>query len=895
MSSARRRGVEDNDVLAAVFAPGSSRASRRNAITWAFQHAVPDDITDSVLLHLGDVEKDEELQWWSFQWIQLLSKCIDRLKDNDKDGLNSIKVLTHLTNIFLKHSYDLIPAPLTTHYFTANFNTLAYHIASLDASTVDPTIPTTITQLLQSWLPHLETIDIQSSLSRLVVQDFCLDEDLGDKIKSATFNRVLAEKRTQLDITTIDPYESLLDPTKTGGQKMFSLEIATRMLSDSSTSTRTRYTLLSQARGSLLPIIRTVSESGWIADELLRTISICYEDILAESAKGGVEKGDWEWILEVLEAVSEWMDEGVVQSVFFGAVFAVQNLQAVQKHVGKEGFRRMMSKWMERWGTLGDVFEMQILVLVSNDLDLLPKFAPKVLQNALKTGNMMPLGYLFANLQAAVASNPQPYVDMLDDIFAFMGTDACDGTAGQFFTPVLNGLADARPDAFIAHTDTILGLVPSCEDVMKIPMLMTLVKLLTAITETSPTITGNQETITKLGETVQRGTVNIISIITPLLLVIGGTSIECALSVTEQLLQFVTTNSTTSAQDVSTQTCLRTVMQIAASNPDIRTALAQSYVSSIEPIVAPDSRSSPAVKETARHVLDELRGLTLRAVQEQIGKVGAVWKQLGFDVEDPLLNAIEHLEVDKVQKYDVMLSYNWGTQSTVRRIHQSLLKRGYTVWFDLNLMSGNVYSKMAEAVLGSSVIVPCLTVAYEKSPNCKRELGFAADQARQGKKIVPVRLEEGPFTWSALITAGLLYTQIGEREMESERLWEGAMEGLVKEIERALGRVVEEREEEVPPSVVEEVKEEKGKPAPEVTTSQIPPAAVSSIFSRLDRLEGKFTLSGLFGGPTASSPDGTGPLPTVLEDRAQTATPTPQTPQPKRRPMSMGFFFNQAE
>ncbi|KAI8846559.1 hypothetical protein BC829DRAFT_264225 [Chytridium lagenaria] len=79
-------------------------------------------------------------------------------------------------------------------------------------------------------------------------------------------------------------------------------------------------------------------------------------------------------------------------------------------------------------------------------------------------------------------------------------------------------------------------------------------------------------------------------------------------------------------------------------------------------------------------------------------------------------------------------------------------------------MAGNVYGKMADAVLGSSVVCPCLTAAYEASGNCKRELGFAADQTRFFKKIVPIRLEPGPFTWSALITAGLLYTEITQRQ-----------------------------------------------------------------------------------------------------------------------------------
>ena len=37
--------------------------------------------------------------------------------------------------------------------------------------------------------------------------------------------------------------------------------------------------------------------------------------------------------------------------------------------------------------------------------------------------------------------------------------------------------------------------------------------------------------------------------------------------------------------------------------------------------------------------------------------------------------------------------------------------------FDINRVS-------PLAVLGARAVVPCLTAAYEASPNCKRELGF---------------------------------------------------------------------------------------------------------------------------------------------------------------------------
>ncbi|KAJ3101650.1 hypothetical protein HDU96_009909 [Phlyctochytrium bullatum] len=193
---------------------------------------------------------------------------------------------------------------------------------------------------------------------------------------------------------------------------------------------------------------------------------------------------------------------------------------------------------------------------------------------------------------------------------------------------------------------------------------------------------------------------------------------------------------------------------------------------------------SPHFKGVVKALSNEVRGLSMEKMFKQME---GSFKQLGIDPTDPFFGAVkEALDKDELMSFDVMLSYNWSHQPTVIRIRDSLMDRGLRVWLDLEQMAGNVYGKMAEAVLGSNVIVPCLTAAYEASGNCKRELGFAADQTRFGKKIVPVRLENGPFTWSALITAGLLYTQITDRELADAAAWDAAMDGLAREIRSAL-------------------------------------------------------------------------------------------------------------
>ncbi|KAJ3329876.1 hypothetical protein HDU76_006961 [Blyttiomyces sp. JEL0837] len=219
-----------------------------------------------------------------------------------------------------------------------------------------------------------------------------------------------------------------------------------------------------------------------------------------------------------------------------------------------------------------------------------------------------------------------------------------------------------------------------------------------------------------------------------------------------------------------------------------------------------DSKTTNEVKDQLKVVVNELDGMTI----EHLGSMfSTTMKSLGIDPNDPFYDAVQALEGAEVKVFDVMLSYNWNHKATVIRIRDSLIKRNLSVWMDLDQMSGNVYAKMAEAVLGSKIVIPCLTLAYEASGNCKRELGFAADNTRSGKKIVPVRLENAAFTWSALITAGLLYTYIGDDELKDEGKWEAAMDGLEREVRAALEGVESIKAPIVAPGVVQK-KEETG-------------------------------------------------------------------------------------
>ncbi|KAJ3091014.1 hypothetical protein HK102_001968 [Quaeritorhiza haematococci] len=272
--------------------------------------------------------------------------------------------------------------------------------------------------------------------------------------------------------------------------------------------------------------------------------------------------------------------------------------------------------------------------------------------------------------------------------------------------------------------------------------------------------------------------------------ILGGASEDLARKIIPYILRLCKEflNSSLEDRDELAKTCLTEIRNI---GNKVSSGVLTPYVEDLDALRSKYALSA-STRDEIQQILDLQAGISVKSLSEKLLKMGDVWKKLGFDPNDPFLEAVNNeMAKDGAEReeYDVMLSYNWGSQATVIRIRDSLQARGFSVWMDVDLMSGNVYIKMAQAVLSSKVIIPCLTLSYEASANCKRELGFAADQVRNGKKVVPVRLEDGSFTWSALITAGLLYTFIGKPQVEEEAKWDEAIDGLSKEIDSALAEL----------------------------------------------------------------------------------------------------------
>ncbi|KAL3855585.1 hypothetical protein ACJMK2_014792 [Sinanodonta woodiana] len=108
----------------------------------------------------------------------------------------------------------------------------------------------------------------------------------------------------------------------------------------------------------------------------------------------------------------------------------------------------------------------------------------------------------------------------------------------------------------------------------------------------------------------------------------------------------------------------------------------------------------------------------------------------------------------------IMISYNWRYQDDVKKIRDKLKANGYSVWMDIDNISGkkdgSILDAISEAVEKSHVVLICMSQKYKESKICKREAIYA-DQ--WDKEIVALKMEKDykPNGWLGLIVGDDLY------------------------------------------------------------------------------------------------------------------------------------------
>lgn len=104
--------------------------------------------------------------------------------------------------------------------------------------------------------------------------------------------------------------------------------------------------------------------------------------------------------------------------------------------------------------------------------------------------------------------------------------------------------------------------------------------------------------------------------------------------------------------------------------------------------------------------------------------------------------------------YDIFLSYAWAHQPLCRRIRDALRGAGLRVWWDEEVMAGDIATAMAEGIAGARVVLLCVSKAYQDSANCRSEATYARQRR---SRIVVANVQV--CTWGVL---GCCATRRGE-------------------------------------------------------------------------------------------------------------------------------------
>ncbi|XP_048253618.1 uncharacterized protein LOC124131333 isoform X2 [Haliotis rufescens] len=179
--------------------------------------------------------------------------------------------------------------------------------------------------------------------------------------------------------------------------------------------------------------------------------------------------------------------------------------------------------------------------------------------------------------------------------------------------------------------------------------------------------------------------------------------------------------------------------------------------------------------------LRQLLGELQSSSRESISKAadGAMW-QIG--AEEGLDNDSSRAEIRSGggRKGSVMLSYHWADQQVALKVADSLRKRGYKVWMDIDNMEGSTLQAMAEAVQNASVVLVFMSERYKLSQNCRSEAEYAFDLR---KTIVPLLIQKAykPDGWLGLIARTLNFM-----DFTGKYLFDQKMSDLVKSLGKLL-------------------------------------------------------------------------------------------------------------
>lgn len=109
----------------------------------------------------------------------------------------------------------------------------------------------------------------------------------------------------------------------------------------------------------------------------------------------------------------------------------------------------------------------------------------------------------------------------------------------------------------------------------------------------------------------------------------------------------------------------------------------------------------------------------------------------------------------------IMVSYQWDSQATVLQVKDKLTDAGFTVWIDVENMTGSTLESMASAVENCTVFLMAVSRKYLESPNCRSEAEYAYQLRKQ---IIPLMMEPRfqPHSWLGIIMGTKLWIDFRE-------------------------------------------------------------------------------------------------------------------------------------
>jgi len=147
-----------------------------------------------------------------------------------------------------------------------------------------------------------------------------------------------------------------------------------------------------------------------------------------------------------------------------------------------------------------------------------------------------------------------------------------------------------------------------------------------------------------------------------------------------------------------------------------------------------------------------------------------------------LLKEKEQKDIKEVKtQKQIMISYNWASQTLVVQLVQKLKNRGFKIWIDLEQMTGSTLEAMAQAIEQSDVILVGMSEKYRLSANCRIEGEYSYTLK---KPIIPLMMEDNykPTGWlGALLGSKLWFKFANETDLQTN------LDQLIHEVDRSLG------------------------------------------------------------------------------------------------------------